>query len=179
MNKRVLMIVTVFLAAVVSAGTSFTSHAAEAGMEQTLPDEQYNTMLIEERNNPEQRCLDMVRVVELVNIERSNQGLLPLELDTDVTMAAEIRVMEIMQNFDHSRPDGSRFFTVLFELGIPIRTAGENIACGYHTPEEVMAAWMNSRCHRANILNPNYTKIGISVYADENGRCYWSQLFVG
>ena len=64
----------------------------------------------------------------------------------------------------------------LTEAGVSYRTAGENIAYGQSTPQQVMNAWMNSSGHRANILNANYTTIGVG-YTVINGTAYWAQLF--
>ncbi|MFR8737827.1 MAG: CAP domain-containing protein [Eubacterium sp.] len=55
--------------------------------------------------------------------------------------------------------------------------AGENIAWGQRSPEEVMNGWMNSSGHRANILNSSFKKIGVAYYVGANGRTYWTQLF--
>ena len=56
------------------------------------------------------------------------------------------------------------------------RRSGENIAYGQSTPQQVMNAWMNSSGHRANILNENFTTIGVG-YTVINGTAYWAQLF--
>lgn len=58
-----------------------------------------------------------------------------------------------------------------------VRRAGENIAWGQRSPEEVMNGWMNGSGHRANILNPNFKNIGVAYYVGSNGRTYWTQLF--
>ena len=55
--------------------------------------------------------------------------------------------------------------------------SGENIAWGQKTPEEVMKGWMNSEGHRANILNKNYTSIGVGYYQNAGGVNYWTQIF--
>ena len=55
--------------------------------------------------------------------------------------------------------------------------AGENIAWGKRSPEEVMNGWMNSSGYRANILNSSFKKIGVACYVGANGRTYWTQLF--
>ena len=73
--------------------------------------------------------------------------------------------------------DGSSFATALKEQNVSYRSAGENIAWGQKTPEQVMEAWMNSDGHRANILNAKFTKIGVGQYRDAAGRNYWVQLF--
>ena len=79
--------------------------------------------------------------------------------------------------FSHTRPDGSSFATALKEQNVSYRSAGENIAWGQQTPKEVVTAWMNSSGHRANIMNPNFTTIGVGYYENERGTDYWCQLF--
>ncbi len=61
--------------------------------------------------------------------------------------------------------------------GVSYRGAGENIAWGQKTPEQVMNGWMNSAGHRANILNEKFTSIGVGYHQNANGVNYWSQLF--
>ena len=115
-------------------------------------------------------------VLRLVNVERSKAGLAPLTTNATLKAAADKRAQETSVSFSHTRPKGSKFSTVLQEYGISYRTAGENIAYGQRTPQEVVNAWMNSSGHRVNILNGNFNKIGIGVY-QANGVIYWSQLF--
>ena len=103
-------------------------------------------------------------VASLVNAARQDAGLSELELDADLCAAAQARAQEIAQSFSHTRPDGSSCFTILEEFGISYRAAGENIAMGQRTPEEVMDGWMNSSGHRANILNGTFTSIGVGYY---------------
>ena len=116
------------------------------------------------------------QVAALVNAERAKYGLSALTVDTKVQQAALVRAKETAQSFSHTRPNGSSFSTVLTEAGVSYRTAGENIAYGQTTPQQVMNAWMNSSGHRANILNANYTTIGVG-YTVINGTAYWAQLF--
>lgn len=116
------------------------------------------------------------QVAALVNAERAKYGLSALTVDTKVQQAALVRAKETAQSFSHTRPNGSSFSTALTEAGVSYRTAGENIAYGQSTPQQVMNAWMNSSGHRANILNANYTTIGVG-YTVINGTAYWAQLF--
>ena len=116
------------------------------------------------------------QVAALVNTERAKYGLSALTVDTRVQQAALVRAKETAQSFSHTRPNGSSFSTALTEAGVSYRTAGENIAYGQTTPQQVMNAWMNSSGHRANILNANYTTIGVG-YTVINGTAYWAQLF--
>lgn len=114
------------------------------------------------------------QVLELVNEEREKEGLSALRWDDRAADAAEVRAEELQSLFSHTRPDGSSCFTALDEEGASYRSAGENIAMGQRTPEQVMDSWMNSSGHRANILNSSFKAIGVGYY--ENG---WVQLFIG
>lgn len=116
------------------------------------------------------------KVVELVNVERAKEGLAPLTMDLTVTNAANVRATEIQKSFSHTRPDGTKFSTVLKENGVNYSGAGENIAYGQKTPEQVVQGWMNSAGHRANIMNKSYKNIGVG-YQLNNGTAYWVQLF--
>ena len=115
-------------------------------------------------------------VLNLVNKERSANGLSPLSFDTKVQKAADTRAEEIKKSFSHTRPDGKAFSTALTEAGASFNGAGENIAIGQKTPEEVVSAWMNSSGHRANILNSKYRYIGIGCVKSGSGYA-WTQLF--
>ncbi|MDL2301693.1 CAP domain-containing protein [Lachnospiraceae bacterium OttesenSCG-928-D06] len=118
------------------------------------------------------------QVVKLVNEEREKAGLSPVVLDESIESAALVRAKETEKSFSHTRPNGQSFSTALKEAGVNYRGAGENIAMGQKTPEEVMEGWMNSTGHRANILSKNYTKIGVGYYQNARGTSYWTQLFV-
>ncbi|MDR0531635.1 MAG: CAP domain-containing protein [Oscillospiraceae bacterium] len=119
-------------------------------------------------------------VVRLVNEERAKAGLSALANNYDaLSRAAQIRAEELPYRIDqtHQRPDGRECFTVLEECGITsYRAAGENIAAGQKTPQEVVNDWMSSPGHRANILG-NFNSIGVGV-TESNGRLYWSQEFL-
>lgn len=116
------------------------------------------------------------QVAALVNQERAKAGLSALKVDAKVQQAAQVRAKEQAQLFSHTRPNGSSCFTALAEAGVSYRGAGENIAYGQSTPQQVMNAWMNSEGHRANILNANFTTIGVG-YTMINGTPYWAQMF--
>lgn len=118
------------------------------------------------------------QVVDLVNEERAKAGLPELNLNTNAAAAAQTRAQELGSNFSHTRPDGSHFSTALKENGVSYSGAGENIAYGQTSPEEVMNQWMNSSGHRANILNSNFTEIGVGHYETASGVDYWTQLFI-
>lgn len=116
------------------------------------------------------------QVITLVNQERAKQGLKSLTADDALNKVALAKAQDMSQNnyFDHTSPTYGSPFEMMKKFGISYSYAGENIAKGQKTPTEVVNAWMNSAGHRANILNANYTHIGVGYY---NG--YWAQEFVG
>ena len=117
-------------------------------------------------------------VLNLVNIEREKNGLEPLALNQILVDGAKIRAKEIVTSFSHTRPDGSSPFSVFpgGNFAVYFNHVGENIAYGQLDAAEVMDSWMNSEGHRANILNPKFTSIGIGCY-ESNGFMYWVQMF--
>lgn len=126
---------------------------------------------------PDEDSSYAARILRLVNEERAKAGLSALTLDTGLTAAGNVRAKEIVSSFSHTRPNGTSFSTAIREQGVSFRGAGENIAWGQKSPEEVMDAWMNSPGHRANILNEKYTRIGVGHYQNGTGTNYWVQLF--
>ena len=109
-------------------------------------------------------------VVRLVNEERAKQGLSALRTDDELTRAACVRASEIATSFSHTRPSGASWSTV------SASAYGENIARGQRTAEKVMASWMTSEGHRANILRASYSSIGVCAVVS-GGVTYWVQLF--
>ena len=141
----------------------------------TPPSEDTNTP--ENKPEADKELTFAEQVVELVNQERTKAGLNAVTLDKSIASAALVRAKEIETSFSHTRPNGSKFSTALTEQGVTFKGAGENIAWGQKSPEAVMQAWMNSEGHRANILNKNFTKIGVGYYQNAAGRNFWTQLF--
>lgn len=131
-------------------------------------------------STPEELAAEVVR---LVNVERSKEGLSPLGTFDSLTQAAQIRAPEVGVLFSHDRPDGTSCFTALDQTGAKkgAYTWGENIAAGNATAAETVEQWMNSPGHRANILNPKYTHIGVGYCYDATStyRHNWVQMFVG
>jgi len=118
------------------------------------------------------------KVLELVNEERAKNGLSALQMDESVRKVARVKSSDMSKNnyFSHTSPTYGTPFEMLKSYGISYKSAGENIAQGYTSPEAVVKGWMNSSGHRANILNASYTHIGIGYEADGN---YWTQMFIG
>ncbi|MDM5153924.1 CAP domain-containing protein [Bacillus sp. DX1.1] len=117
------------------------------------------------------------RVVELTNAERTKQGLPALKVDAELSKVARIKSEDMQKNnyFDHNSPTYGSPFDMMKKFGISYKSAGENIAQGQRTPEEVVQAWMNSEGHRANILNSGFTHIGVGYVESGN---YWTQQFI-
>ena len=118
-------------------------------------------------------------VIRLVNVERNNAGLSSLTRNSKLCDLALIRAVEIVELFSHNRPNGSDCFTIFDEYGFVINGyAGENLAKGHRTPEEVVKGWMNSQGHKENILGVDFKEIGIGI-VKVDGVIYWTQLFYG
>lgn len=118
------------------------------------------------------------KVAELVNEIRKEYGLSELKLNTKLCAVAKAKSQDMKDNnyFSHTSPTYGSPFDMMKTFGISYRTAGENIAMGYRTPEEVVDGWMNSEGHRANILNGSFKEIGMGHVANGN---YWTQMFIG
>ncbi len=125
------------------------------------------------------------RVVELTNEFRAENGLSGLTLNPLLTTAADnhSQNMAILDFFDHTGADGSSIGDRVAATGYNYSTAGENIAAGYSTPEEVVQGWIDSPGHRANLLNSDFTEIGVGYHflendtGSENYNHYWTQVF--
>ena len=117
-------------------------------------------------------------VVRLVNEIRKQNGLSPLTQDWELSRVARYKSQDMRDKgyFSHTSPTYGTPFQMIRAFGLSYRTAGENIARGYSTPQAVVNGWMNSSGHRANILNASFTKIGVGYVA--NGH-YWTQMFIG
>ena len=115
---------------------------------------------------------EALRAYNLVNDERSRAGLQPLAWDPNLEGTSDVRARECTQEFSHTRPNGSPWYTVNSEI-----MGGENLAFGYNDARSVLDGWMNSPTHRENILFPDFTKISISIYRADDGTVYWAQEF--
>lgn len=118
-------------------------------------------------------------VVALTNAERTAQRLAPLAVDALLTTAAQAHSDDMVARafYSHTSPDGSQPWDRAAAAGSERRTIGENIACGQRSPAEVVRGWMNSPGHRANILKPDFTHIGIGLVGGGMAGTYWTQLF--
>jgi uncharacterized YkwD family protein len=119
-------------------------------------------------------------VVRLVNIERSKNGLQALKENWQLSRVARYKSADMAAKnyFSHTSPTYGSPFRMMESFGIKYSAAGENIAYGQKTPQQVMTAWMNSPGHRSNILSPSYTQIGVGYAKNKSGTAYWTQMFI-
>lgn len=120
-------------------------------------------------------------ILKLTNAERSKAGLPELKMHDEAQELAMIKAKDMYVNsyFDHTSPVYGSPFDMMDEAGLQYRTAGENIAAGYQSAEAVVNGWMNSPGHRANILNPEFTHLGVGYFKTDGGYAhYYVQMFI-
>ena len=166
-------VVGAFVAVAAPAGAPLAVSTAGAAVGDCTPQSYWGTL----RQDLAQRVLD------LVNQNRAANGLAALKLSPTLTNSAiwksrHMAYYQYMQHDDPAPPVARTVADRLAACGYPTFAGwGENIAYGYQTPDAVMAAWMSSPGHRANILNGSYKVIGIGIAAASNGLLYWTQDF--
>jgi uncharacterized protein YkwD len=102
-------------------------------------------------------------IADRVNSERGMRGMRPLK----VTLS----LMHSARSWSGRQASERR----MYHSNWP--GMGENVAYGQKDPADVMRAWLTSPGHRANILNPKYTEIGVGVVIAGNGQAYYTQHF--
>ena len=133
-----------------------------------------------EESNGHTESSQAVEILNLVNQERSKNGLQPLTLSEKLTSIANTQAQDMASKnyFSHTSPTYGSPFDMLKRFGVSYSYAGENIAAGQRSATEVMNAWMNSSGHRANILNANYTQLGVGYTQGGSYGTEWVQLFI-
>ena len=118
-------------------------------------------------------------VMRLTNAERKKAGLNPLKWNETLALFAEMHCEDMIERnfFSHVNPDGEDPFDRIKYFDIEYWSAGENIGAGQNSPKMVVEEWMNSETHRANILNPDFKSIGVSVLKGGSYGIYWVQEF--
>jgi uncharacterized protein YkwD len=119
-------------------------------------------------------------VLRLVNVERARVGTAPVVWNDTLAQQAEQYACEMVSYnfFDHVDPiTGSTLRDRAREFSYDYWIIGENLAAGQRSPAEVVAAWMNSPCHRENVMNPAFTELGIGVRVGGTYGYYWVQEF--
>ena len=152
-------------------GEAISTEAAESPYDSALTDDIYASATGTLNISGTQNYTYASQVITLLNEQRVNNGLSPLTADSTLTAAAMQRAAETVIYFSHTRPDGSRCFTAFDGSW-----RGENIAAGQADPDEVITGWMNSTGHRKNILEANYTGVGVGCF-NYKGINFWVQCF--
>lgn len=118
------------------------------------------------------------QLIDLLNAERTQRGLSTLGTDTLLVQVAEAHSQDMVNRnfFSHTNPDGQDPGDRLDNAGYKWLTYGENIGGGYTSPQAMFNAWMNSSGHRANLLNPNFTEIGIGYVTGGYYGHYWTAV---
>lgn len=125
---------------------------------------------------------DIEIILDLTNQHRALHGIAALELHPQLNAAAEIHALDHTQRdclteLSHAGSDGSRAGDRIARTGLRVRNWGENIACGHLTAPDVVRAWIESPGHLANILNSDFTHLGVATSFGRDGRPYWGQAF--
>lgn len=123
---------------------------------------------------------DEKEILELINNERANNGLNPLQIDDDLQNIVRIKAQDMVDNdyFAHESPTYGSPFEMMKSNQITYRTAGENIA-GNSDNKKAVEAWMNSESHKNNILNNSYNYTGIAVVSSSKYGKIFVQMFIG
>ncbi len=123
---------------------------------------------------------DESRILQLVNAERAKAGAKALSSSSDCTKLARMKSQDMVDNnyFSHQSPTYGSPFDMLKSNNVSYMYAGENIAMN-QSAEAAFKAWMNSEGHRKNILNPNFTELGVGIAPKGNGSYIYTQLFIG
>lgn len=123
---------------------------------------------------------DEKEVFDLINKQRTNNGLAALKNDSEVQRVARIKAQDMVDNnyFSHTSPTYGSPFDMLKSFKISYKTAGENIA-GNSSNSSAVTAWMNSSGHKANILNSNFNYTGIGVVSSNRYGKIYVQMFIG
>ncbi|MBB5173703.1 CAP domain-containing protein [Texcoconibacillus texcoconensis] len=147
-------------------------HKEQQQKEQQQQDEQQ-----EQQDQPSGVSEAEQQVVELTNAERREQGLDELQIDEELNQVANKKSTDMQENnyFSHTSPTYGSPFDMIRDHDISYNGAAENIAQGQDSPEQVVQSWMDSQGHRENILNGDFTHIGVGY--DENGH-HWTQMFI-
>ena len=118
-------------------------------------------------------------LIDLINQERGAAGAAALRTDENLMKAAGQREAELAKQYTHIRPDGREYHTAMSDLGLNPDGSAENIALRRDDSAlEMNKQFSNSPGHKKNMLNAEYSRIGVSVYRDGK-KYFWVELFAG
>lgn len=134
------------------------------------PEETEQSPTNEPESSVEDPALMIQELLAQINEERSTTGASSLVLDSALSSVAQLRAEECTTHFGHTRPNGTIYRTAVTDAGISYQHLGENLATGQSSPQSVMQSWDNSDGHHDNIVNEDYTKVGIGLAKNTNGK---------
>ncbi|MFA5135432.1 MAG: CAP domain-containing protein [Patescibacteria group bacterium] len=111
------------------------------------------------------QTVDEHLIREIINRQRAEKNLQPLGSNAALGAAALLKAedMQAKSYFAHESPDGRMPWDFIDPIAYPYEYAGENLALDYDDPAEVVAAWLESPTHRDNVLNPNFSHLGLAT----------------
>ncbi|OGE79901.1 MAG: hypothetical protein A2660_00400 [Candidatus Doudnabacteria bacterium RIFCSPHIGHO2_01_FULL_45_18] len=114
--------------------------------------------------------LSSAQILDLLNQDRQKHGLAELQSNPILNLAALAKADDMLSKkyFAHVSPEGTKPWHWFKRMGYNYTYAGENLAEGYHDARELENSWMNSPTHRANILSPFYSDVGLAVVSYQN-----------
>lgn len=145
-------------------------------VEVSLQEEDAQMKVVVETTNSFDAAAFAAEVQQAVNETRASAGLPALSTTSELSAAAAQRASEIAGSFSHTRPDGTDYHTAVTQAGGGFGSIGENLFRGMDSLDAITGAWNSSQVHLDNILNSDFTHIGIGVAETPNG-VYVVQIF--
>ncbi len=159
--------------------TAETTEANTKSEESTTPtDGPVLAGLTEKKVTVDSKLAD--EILKLINAERAKMGLPALVLDKNITAVTDAHCIDMATNkyLAQKNRQGADLAKRLTDAKIQFTASAENLAMGKFTPQVIVDAWMKSEIHKTNILNKDFTKVGISVATALDGTVYWAVDFV-
>ena len=175
LNKYQIIIIITLIGIALLIVTRSCSRVIENNIRQD--DKKHDDKKPDDKNNSDSENMPG-QLIGILNRDRKAAGLSELSSTNELSNAAAARAYEIVQNFSHNRPDGRNCFTIYPEFGVVYTTAGENIASGQTSAQEVENAWMNSEAHKKNMMSSDFKHVGIAcISVPGQSGYYWVELF--
>lgn len=163
-----------------TGGSSGSGTATSAGGSGTQPTSDGLTTLFPGCQEPPEVDFWRAEVLRLVNEARADYAYDPLTRNEILEQQATQYACEMVHYdfFDHVNPaTGTELSDRAAQFGYQYSWIGENLAGGQRTPQEVVTAWLDSPCHRQNLLHPAFTELGVGIRVGGTYGYYWVQEF--
>ena len=165
---------TIVLCCIIAGNTLMQAGEIQA-VPPAVPDSSYEASSVTENFADQEQAM-----IALINEERANAGLPPVQKNAALTEMAQVRLQEIMVSFSHERPDDKTKAELMEDVGIrPENYMAENILSGTtaSTPQTMMHTFMTSEPHRAWILSEEVNAVGVAIGRNEYNQIYAVQTF--